>query len=611
MEIAPPLNALPITGKSIPKVDFELPLRDANEPHCHSFEDVYLRAVKDEPDPHVGDLFRSLKVICSFHPQYFNRAQPYGPAYRSGDRRSTIPDDLTAADLDVIETLLPLAKMPALRARLADVIWLRRKDRHEIGRGAVRDYVAAAQELIKPSGWIHAVELFHRALQLAANLGRQKKEYQLAEEALLQALDDPLSQIEPFFANHFLHLILTLGIGDPNAMADAAKAQADLPLIGNDPSRRRGYHRLESEFRQVAGDAARARGARLLAAETYIEESDDAVKRTPASFMVACDALAKGIEALRQAQAGPERIAELKEMLKDFQKRVGDEMQTIRIPFGDEFVRNVETAAKASAEYVDRDDFRRSLLLLALGMDCISVPDLKEEVLKGIEQAPFIHIIGESMIDSEGRITGHKKPLLGLTGDEAERELENRMFHHAAEFDWKWRVATFIEPARGQIWTKHRPRLRDLEYLVINNPFIPPGHEGIFLQGLFYGLAGDFMIASHLLTPQIENSIRHVLEQSGADITNLHSDLTQAVKTLGPLFDVPEMNSIFGPNLIFEMRGLLIEKHGYPFRHDVAHGFVSQGDCYGHAAINVWWLVLKLCHSATILPPDVVDGLTD
>ena len=66
-----------------------------------------------------------------------------------------------------------------------------------------------------------------------------------------------------------------------------------------------------------------------------------------------------------------------------------------------------------------------------------------------------------------------------------------------------------VHPARqGANWRQHQPSLNDLEYLVRHNPFIPPGHEGVFLQGLYYGLAGDFMIAGHLLASQIENSIR-------------------------------------------------------------------------------------------------------
>jgi hypothetical protein len=99
------------------------------------------------------------------------------------------------------------------------------------------------------------------------------------------------------------------------------------------------------------------------------------------------------------------------------------------------------------------------------------------------------------------------------------------------------------------------------------------------------------------LTPQVENSIRFVLEQNGVDVSNLESDLTQPVKVLGPIFGLPEMKTIFGDALCFELRGLLIEKTGYSFRNRVAHGFVTEGECYSVAATNLWWLVLRLCYT--------------
>ena len=95
-----------------------------------------------------------------------------------------------------------------------------------------------------------------------------------------------------------------------------------------------------------------------------------------------------------------------------------------------------------------------------------------------------------------------------------------------------------------------------------------------------------------------------------ADITNLNSDLTQPVKTLHALLDMPETRRIFGANLSFEMRGILVEKRGYSFRNDIAHGLVTQAGCYSEAAVNLWWLVLKLCHSNITLPDDLSEKVT-
>jgi hypothetical protein len=130
---------------------------------------------------------------------------------------------------------------------------------------------------------------------------------------------------------------------------------------------------------------------------------------------------------------------------------------------------------------------------------------------------------------------------------------------------------------------------------VQNNPFIPPDHAEIFLRGLHAGFHGDFIVAVHLLVPQVENSLRYLLEERGVDVSNLQSDGTQPVKILGALLGMEETKKALGRALHFEVRGHLIEKNGYDFRNKVAHGFVSEHDCYSKAALSCWWLVLRLC----------------
>jgi len=169
------------------------------------------------------------------------------------------------------------------------------------------------------------------------------------------------------------------------------------------------------------------------------------------------------------------------------------------------------------------------------------------------------------------------------------------MFSTAAQFMWSLRVSCYIEPARSQIFSEHHPTFEDLAFLVRDNPFVPSGHEALFLRGIHAGFNGDFVVASHLLIPQIENSIRYVLESNGVDVSNLMSDGTQPVKVLGALFGMKETQEVFGESLCFELRGCLIEKTGYDFRNRLAHGFVSERECYSSAAGMVWWLVLRIC----------------
>jgi hypothetical protein len=69
-----------------------------------------------------------------------------------------------------------------------------------------------------------------------------------------------------------------------------------------------------------------------------------------------------------------------------------------------------------------------------------------------------------------------------------------------------------IEPARLHMLSEHHVRIEDFFPFIRGNPFIPEGHEYIVAQGLYSGFHGDFLTAVHLLVPQIEASMRYILE---------------------------------------------------------------------------------------------------
>jgi len=156
-------------------------------------------------------------------------------------------------------------------------------------------------------------------------------------------------------------------------------------------------------------------------------------------------------------------------------------------------------------------------------------------------------------------------------------------------------VTWIIEPARVAIVDEHGIRISDLGFLVVDNPFVPPGREGIYLRGIQEGFFGDWLVAVHLLVPQIEASLRHVLQQHGVVTSTLEEDGTQKERDLNQLLWMKELEQIFGADTLFDLRGILIERFGHNIRNKSAHGLMSEGAFYQPAAIYLWWLVLRLC----------------
>jgi hypothetical protein len=386
-----------------------------------------------------------------------------------------------------------------------------------------------------------------------------------------------------------MRLLLSFKIGTPNEFAAIAASIATAAQAAGHVRIAKAYWEVEADWHKLANDPKAEKKARLAAAEAAVTEAENRATGKGASFLAAASLMRKAIEELRRAGAAKERIAELRQRMNDWQKRSLAEFETfstsVDIP---------ELVAKAQ-NHVKGCDFRTAALKLAFGKNLLDPKAIKDQVVKNAEQAPLTHLMGAAIVDERGRLVAHKPGLLSLKGEAFDAALEVEAFSYASQFCWPLRVDAFIEPARIQILNDHKPTFQDLVFIVRNNPFIPPGHEGIFLRGLHAGFHGDFVVAAHLLTPQIENSLRYVLESHGVDVSNLMSDGTQPVKVLGAIFGMAETKQIFGEPLCFELRGCLIEKSGYDFRNRIAHGFVGYGECYSHAAVTVWWLVLRIC----------------
>jgi len=144
---------------------------------------------------------------------------------------------------------------------------------------------------------------------------------------------------------------------------------------------------------------------------------------------------------------------------------------------------------------------------------------------------------------------------------------------------------------------EHRIRIEDVLPFVANNPFVPQGREYIYARGLHAGFTGDFLVAAHLLLPQVENSIRHLLYQQGHVVSNLTSHDIQNELDLNTVYDKfrKELTAILGEDIAFDLEGLLIERFGSNLRNETAHGLMNHDQFFSGSVVYFWWLTLHLC----------------
>ncbi|MBS0657213.1 MAG: DUF4209 domain-containing protein [Verrucomicrobia bacterium] len=578
--------------ESLTTVDINAPLGSADGPTCYHFVDSYRaarRAAESSGRKPDALIFQFLEKLMAIAESFDTPASPFRPFWRASDARSTIPEDLTSHDLAAVRILAGASTVPAVTARLNDLLWHRQND-VPCGLAAAEAYVRAARLTHSTASPDLSVSAYARGLYLARQFGPKKQLYSDASAAIEEAVASAAALPDGFYALRLMELMVSAGIGDKEKYARLAADIANDAKSKGQFHRARCYWELEASWRHKAKDRAAQQAALILAAEAQIAEAEKRMAGASPSYLAGASLLSKGIEALRQAEGDETRVLQLRARLNEIQISSMSEFETIATGKVD-----ISESASGAREHVAGKDLPMALLCLAFGVELSSPEDVRKSVLKIAESTPFLHLMGTGIVDHKGRRIARKEALFGLDGIEKEKALEAECFAHEAQFHWPLRAEAFIEPARGQILIDHRPSLRDLHFVVENNPFVPPGHEGLFLRGLHAGIHGDFQIAAHLLTPQIENSIRHVLEAHGVDVSNLKSDGTQPVKMLGSVFDLPRIGEIFEEQILFELRGCLIEKTGFDFRNRIAHGFVSEPECFGPPAITIWWLVLRLC----------------
>jgi hypothetical protein len=569
-------------------IDIDAPVaRIAGDSHGYYF-DAYQKAAASEGDAQSAAIFAFLSILMGMMEHFDDPQQPYGPLAIIDGRRSPIPADFADTDVAIIRRLAAAATEPFVRARLHDLLWVTVKD-VAAGHEAAKSFLALGNAQYKDTRWIYSILSFQRALQILSAFGRDKPPFCEAIAQVEAAAIDSAASPGDFRPLKLIRLLLKNRATDPTRMIPLLESNSAHAESAGDHRRAQKYRDLESEWRRFAGDESGAKVAKLASAGAALKLAEDRAAGPAGSALAASALMSEAIELLVRARADRGAIESARSRLRELQESSLEEMQTYS------FETDISDAVRGSKEHVKAPDLITALRRFVLGVPLVKPDEIKAEVLKIAKENPLSHLFSSSLLDSKGRPKAKTSGLLNSKGDEAESALNAEMFSHAEKFKWAFRVSAFIEPARQQIRNDRHPNFEDLSFLVINNPFVPQGHEGIFLRGIHAGFHGDFLIAAHLLVPQIENSIRYVLEANGVDVSVYKPDGTQPVKILGGLLGLEKTRELFGDDLVFELQGALIEKTGFDLRNRIAHGFISEAECFTEGAVLIWWHVLRIC----------------
>jgi hypothetical protein len=553
--------------------------------------------LKKKGDEKGSRVFGFLGRIASWEPQYSEAGNPYDlPWLRSSSPTGEL---ITKQELDILSGLLPQIEDADFRARVADLLWEFRKD-YKAAIAAAEAFLQGAYAVEDGIDWPHFAERLERSFDLAARLGRGKKLHRKIQGEIEQLIAKYSTKPDSgLLCLRLMEMLLKHKAGDATKYATLSETLARTFDDNKQWDFANFYWELAAEWHRRAKDEDAARESRIRGAESWVCKAEHNLTDGRLGAGFSAHWIGAALETLRQAGARPERIEELHRRLRELQKLAMSELSPLQLSNSvvARYESAIEKVAEAARAHVSGHSFDEALFKLAFIRQPVDPKDVLQCVENESSQTVFRNLFPSTAVSSSG-LTAEAMPPRPLTEGSAldDWRMQNA-FLHARSFEWPTEVEAFIEPARQEFIKEHSADLSALSGVVYANPFVPQGREKIFARGLAAGLNNDWLIATHLLIPQLEAAIRSLLNRVGIVTSNLESDATQEERQLGWLLYHEQMEKTFGAACTFNLRALLVERFGANLRNDMAHGLLPESAFSTPATVYFWWLVLRLCCS--------------
>ncbi len=584
---------LTATADDFAAADINAPLDSAKTIDCTEASTLYGAAAntaEGEQQHAEHRVYAMLGAIASFYFKPENQAEPYGPMMRFEGKRTAQPSDFSRATVQVLATQIERVSSPGFRARLADLVWIVDRKQHTAAAEAVAAYTGIVDAIIEKAANVgrgeagehgHDVPRFlRRALQIGKAIGWEKDVVLKAREQVVALRKSSADPSKRFSHVRFATLDLDYKISDPAEIAAGAER---LAATASGEDKHRLLH-LAARAHRAAKNQDGSNNCLLGAAEALVAVAD-AQKH---SAMAETHWLEKAIAELRRLPAAKERMRNLKHRLVDTQARVLDEMQSMSTT--DDISEMVDNARAAVAG----KPLSEVLRILAHATSSPELQQLRDEARRSIAEHPLSSLFGSTHYDQDGKPV-HRTSGGGIAdGDDAEAVQEQ--IARSEKIRRSLVVAATIEPVRQTILLEHTISESQIAILCQHSILVPDDREGLFIAGLLHFFHGEMISALHILLPQLENSLRHVLRLHGHDVIKLNEDMTQEALGLSQLLARlrPELEAIFGDAVVAEFDNLLIYRGGPQLRDRTSHGLLHHWEPFGHDAVYICWLVYRL-----------------
>jgi hypothetical protein len=204
------------------------------------------------------------------------------------------------------------------------------------------------------------------------------------------------------------------------------------------------------------------------------------------------------------------------------------------------------------------------------------------------KKSPFTFLFPRKIFDKEGRPVAEIPPLRkdNLQGDEMNIIWEMaQMVFYSSSFLWETLLALI---------SKFKLDADTIINYLYESPIFDEERKEFFVRGIKAYLEKDFLVALHILVPQIENLIRNLAENIGVPILKVHNLGGFNYRTLDDLLRDERIIKTLSEDLCLYFRVLFTHPGGLNIRNNICHGISPIKDFNSSYASLVFHALLCL-----------------
>ena len=586
-----------VTAADFDAVDFESPIRGIDIADAHEFYQTFASAsveAREAADLQGEKVYRLLAQLCSMFMRPTDQGSVWQPVLTlTNGTHSPIAETFQGEQTTVLASIVSRITSPALKARIADVVWSNTRRDGVSSAAAIDVYTELAASLLDgrlstshgQQPMRDAARFMHRAMQIAKiTTKRTKRPVKIA--AVFETMYATARDAKDIWS--FVTLAefgMDFGLRQPTvAAAELEAAAVEIPAGTYPMAVKRAWVLAAQLHTKLNDPASRQRCLKQAVMQTLAMREE--VKASPAAEASwVSDALLelRHIDGMEDLNRTLEK--ELRALQQAAQKNFGSFEVDLQI--GD--------TPERITDYFSTLSLSECLKRFAQLTRSRDPTKLREEAREVAKVDPFMAMMSAVHLDAEGRTESRSS---GAPHDgEPDESWYRRMIGQSEKLHRARMISAAIDPARMVIQARFGIAERHFRAIVGSSGFAPESQKPILTLGFVRLFQGDMMSATHLLIPQLEPCLRHLLKVNGHDPSRRRDDGTEDDHSLSGLFTHyrVELEKILTPAIASEIDLLFNAKPGPELRHELAHGQLSAGACFHEDVYYGSWLIYHLC----------------